>query len=118
MPSKTKTSQQATADVFTAIAHPVRRRILDRLMNGDLTVTHLAEPLEGEMTRSAVSQHLAILLQSGLVEMQRKGRENYYHLRPENLNEVARWIEQYEQFWVEKLDALEAYLVSAEDEAS
>ncbi len=99
--------------MFTAIAHPVRRKILERLATGDLSVSRIAEPF-AEMTRSAISQHLSILLESGLVEMQRQGREHFYRLRPDNLNEVYRWIQQYERFWTSKLDALEAYLDEGE----
>lgn len=111
-----KTTQHADADVFTAIAHPVRRRILDALIQGDLTVTQLADPFD--VTRSAISQHLGILLQSGLVEMEKRGRQNYYRLRPENLNAIHTWISKYEKLWPEKLDALSAYLdrVAAEEE--
>ncbi|MBL8161040.1 MAG: helix-turn-helix transcriptional regulator [Anaerolineae bacterium] len=115
MPAKTKTTQHANLDVFTAIAHPVRRQILDRLAQGDLTVTELAQPFD--VSRSAISQHLSILLESGLVTMQRQGREHTYRLRPENLNEVQRWISQYERFWAARLDALEAFLdQQAEDQ--
>lgn len=117
MPPKSKTTQHAGADAFTAIAHPIRRGILDMLVSGEMTVTHIdaaAKPFE--VSRPAISQHLAILLESGLVGMETRGRENYYRLRPENLNEVYRWIKHYEQFWPEKLDALEAYLDRLDDE--
>jgi DNA-binding transcriptional ArsR family regulator len=118
MPSRRKTSQRVEADVFTAIAHPVRRSILDMLARGELTASSLAEPYEKQVTRSAISQHLSILLESGLVIREKRGREQVYRLRPENLNEVYRWIRQYEQFWPEKLDALEAFLDRvADDEA-
>ncbi|MBZ0290727.1 MAG: metalloregulator ArsR/SmtB family transcription factor [Anaerolineae bacterium] len=95
-------------NVFTVIAHPVRREILSALAHGDVTVTELAKPFE--ISRSAISQHLNVLLDSGLVAVEKRGREHYYRLRPENLNEVYRWIKQFEHFWNEKLDALEAYL--------
>lgn len=115
MPSH-KTTQHADADAFTAIAHPVRRKILDSLIQGDLTVTQLADPFA--VTRSAISQHLGILLQSGWVEMEKRGRENYYRLRPENLNKIQAWISKYEKLWPEKLDALGEYLnrLAAEEE--
>lgn len=108
MPSARKTTSNATADVFTAIAHPVRRQILDRLMMGEMTVSTLAEPFK--ITRPAISQHLSILLESGLVSIEKRGREHYYQLRPENLNEIYRWISHFERFWPEKLDALADYL--------
>ena len=108
MPTVRKTIGQMDASVFTVIAHPVRRQILSALAQGDVTVTELAKPFE--ISRSAISQHLTNLLESGLVAVEKRGREHYYRLRPENLNEVYRWIRQFEHFWTEKLDALEAYL--------
>jgi DNA-binding transcriptional ArsR family regulator len=110
VPSTRKTSQQADADIFTAIAHPVRRQLLDLLVRGELTVTDLAQPFAEDKSRSAISQHLKILLDSGLVALHKRGREHYYHLRPENLNVVYAWIKQYERFWPEKLAALGDYL--------
>lgn len=103
-----KTVQAADVDVFTAIAHPVRRQILDTLARGELSVANLAAPFD--ISRSAISQHLSILLDSGLVTMKKQGRENVYQLRPENLNHVYQWLQQYEKFWPEKLDALGQYL--------
>jgi DNA-binding transcriptional ArsR family regulator len=114
MPSRRKTSQHVDADVFTAIAHPVRRGILDMLARGELPANSLAEPFD--VTRSAISQHLGILLESGLVLREKRGREQVYRLRPENLNEVYRWIRQYEHLWPEKLDALEAFLDTMDEE--
>jgi DNA-binding transcriptional ArsR family regulator len=108
MPSTHRPSEGLDADVFTAIAHPVRRQILNSLVRRDLTVTDLAEPFE--ISRSAISQHLSLLLDSGLVAVEKRGREHFYRLRPENLNEVYRWIKQFEHFWTGRLDALEAYL--------
>jgi DNA-binding transcriptional ArsR family regulator len=108
MPVPRRTIGQIDTDVFTVIAHPVRRQILETLAHGDKTVTGLAEPFE--ISRSAISQHLSILLESGLVAVQKRGKERYYQLRPGNLNEVYRWINQFERFWSEKLDALEVYL--------
>jgi len=111
-----KTTGQVDTDIFAAIAHPVRRQILDTLMQGDMTVTALSAPYD--ISRSAISQHLSILMESGLVAMEKRGREHYYQLRPENLNEIARWIGQYEHFWQQKLDALGDYLndMAAQDE--
>ncbi len=112
MPASSKTTQHAAADVFTAIAHPVRRQILDMLVPGEQSVGQLAEPfVESQaMTRPAISQHLAILLESGLVDREKRGREQYYRLRPENLNDLRDWLRHYEHFWSDKLDALGDYL--------
>ncbi len=104
-----KTVQHSNADVFTAIAHPVRRQILDHLIEGDRTVKVLAGQFEN-ISRPAISQHLAILLEVGLVSMHEEGRENFYHLQPERLQEVEAWVRHYERFWHKKLDRLGEYL--------
>jgi DNA-binding transcriptional ArsR family regulator len=103
-----RTVHQVDTDVFTAIAHPVRRQLLDRLANGDHAVKTLAEPFE--LTRPAISQHLRILLDSGLVTEYRVGRERRYRLQAERLAEVRAWLQHYERFWNSKLDALGEYL--------
>lgn len=95
-------------DVFTAIAHPVRRQLLDLLADGERPVKALAEPFH--MTRPAISQHLRILLDVGLVSEHRVGRENHYRLEPDRLAEVQLWLRRYERFWTRKLDALSDYL--------
>lgn len=108
MPNRNKSSQQAGADVFTAIAHPVRREILDHLSKDDLTVTYLASKFD--VSRPAISQHLAILLDVGLVSRQTQGRMNRYHLEPDKLEEVDAWMRHYRRFWTKKLDALDTFL--------
>lgn len=113
MPSARKTSQSADADVFTAIAHPVRRRILELLADQEQNVLSLAQPFAAEISRSAISQHLKVLQDSGLVEVRKQGREHLYRLEVENLNEVYRWIKQYERLWTQKLDALGEFLENA-----
>jgi DNA-binding transcriptional ArsR family regulator len=114
MPVVRKTVQRADADVFTAIAHPIRRRLLDLLAEGERPVGRLAEPFD--TTRPAISQHLRILLDAGLVSEHRHGRERRYQLQPERLREVQAWLRQYERFWVQKLGALGAYLDAMETE--
>jgi DNA-binding transcriptional ArsR family regulator len=108
MPAVAKTVQDADADVFAAIAHPVRRRILDRLAEGEQPVNRLASPFD--LSRPAVSQHLRILLDAGLVGERRAGRERRYRLRPEPLAEVRDWLRTYERFWRGRLVALGDYL--------
>lgn len=108
MPVMSKTVQHADADIFTAIAHPVRRQILDRLVGGEESVTELAQPFG--MTRPAISQHLRILREVGLVTEQRHGRERHYRLQPERLYEVRAWMQKYDHFWRNRLAALNEYL--------
>jgi DNA-binding transcriptional ArsR family regulator len=98
----------ATVDVFSAIADPTRRELLDRLSEGDRPVRELAEPLA--MSLSAVSQHLRVLKDVGLVAERRAGRDHVYRLEPGPLLEVDAWIRHYERFWRAKLDALGDHL--------
>jgi DNA-binding transcriptional ArsR family regulator len=98
----------ASADTFYAIADPTRRAILDRLRTGEQSVTSLAEPFS--MSLPAISQHLQVLTEAGLVTQRRVGRQRFYRLNPEPLKKVSDWVAHYEQFWEEKLDALGRYL--------
>ncbi|HEY9640212.1 MAG TPA: metalloregulator ArsR/SmtB family transcription factor [Coleofasciculaceae cyanobacterium] len=98
----------ASADIFQAIADPTRRAILDRLRAGEQPVKQLAEPFE--MSLPAISQHLQILCNAGLVSQQKLGRQRLYRLNPVPLQQVSQWIARYEPFWQQKLDALGTYL--------
>ena len=98
----------ASADVFVAIADPTRRALLDLLRSGEQPVKELAQPFA--MSLPAISQHLQILCEAGLVQMRKAGRQRFYRLNPEPLKQISEWIAQYEQFWQEKLDALGNYL--------
>ena len=104
---------QAHADVFLAIAHPVRRALLDRLRRGEQPVLALAEPFD--MTLPAVSQQLRVLRRAGLVRERREGRQRYYRLTPEPLKEVREWMRMYEKFWIRKLRGLGEYLDTHEE---
>ena len=105
----------STADreqaVFGAISHPARRQILDLLVGTDRSVNAIAEHFE--MSRPAVSQHLGILLDAGLVTEQRRGRERHYHLVPARLGPVLDWIAHYERFWDHHLARLQKHLMKA-----
>ena len=95
-------------DVFGAISHPARRRMLDLLVETDRSVTTIAGHFE--MSRPAVSQHLRILLDAGLVTEQRHGRERRYHFVPERLGPVREWMAHYERFWDDRLQRLQKLL--------
>lgn len=96
------------SDVFGAISHPARRRMLDLLLESDRSVNTIAEQFQ--MSRPAVSQHLRILLEVGLVTEQRHGRERRYHLVPDGLGPVREWMAQYERFWDDRLQRLQKLL--------
>jgi DNA-binding transcriptional ArsR family regulator len=95
-------------DVFGAISHPARRYMLDLLAEADHSVNAMAGHFK--MSRPAVSQHLRVLLDAGLVTEQRHGRERLYHFVPENLAPVHDWLSLYERFWDERLSRLQKLL--------
>jgi DNA-binding transcriptional ArsR family regulator len=95
-------------DVYAAIADPTRRGILDLLAGDGRSVTELAAPFR--MSRPAVSQHLRVLREAGLVSEQRSGRQRIYRLAPDGLREVDLWLASYRRFWRTKLAALGEYL--------
>lgn len=101
-------------DVFGAISHPARRRMLDLLAEADRSVNALAGQFQ--MSRPAVSQHLRVLLATGLVTEQRHGRERRYHLVPERLGPVREWMAHYERFWDDRLQRLQKQLTQRSKE--
>ena len=102
------TTSDREPDAFGAISHPTRRRILDLLRKADCSVNVIAGHFP--MSRPAVSQHLRILHDAGLVTEQRYGRERRYHLVPERLGPVRDWIGAYESFWDDRLERLQKTL--------
>jgi len=94
--------------VFRAIADPTRRQILDALARREECVMELAKDFE--ISLPAISQHLKVLKQAGLIHGQREGRQIFYRLDPAPLRVVSRWVHPYERFWRMKLDALQAHL--------
>jgi DNA-binding transcriptional ArsR family regulator len=90
--------------VFAAVSDPTRRAIIDRLAKGPARVTDVAEPLP--MSLAAVSKHVMVLENAGLVRRSRQGREHVLELDARPLHEVARWASRYERYWSERLDRL------------
>lgn len=95
-------------DVFQAIADPTRREIINMIAHQSLNLNSVAEQFH--ISRPAVSKHIKILTECGLIEIEQKGRERHCTAKLEKLNEVSGWVEQYRKFWTQKLDALEVYL--------
>jgi len=93
---------------FTAVAEPHRRRILDRLREGECGVTELVDLLA--LSQPGVSKHLRILREARLVAVRADGKRRLYRLAPAPLADVDAWLAQYRQFWTERLDALEDHL--------
>ena len=94
--------------IFAALADPTRRAILGRLRSGEASVTELAEPFA--MSLPAVSKHLKVLEQAGLISRGRDGQRRPCQLRPEPLVEIAAWAEHTRAAWEHRLDRLDAHL--------
>jgi DNA-binding transcriptional ArsR family regulator len=94
--------------VFSALADPTRRAILERLMDGEVTVSELAQPFD--MSLPAISKHLKVLERAGLIAKGRDAQWRPCRLEADPLKEVAAWMEPYRQFWEERYDRLDAYL--------
>jgi DNA-binding transcriptional ArsR family regulator len=95
-------------DVFQAIADPTRREIIHLLAKKSLNLNAVAGKFD--VSRPAISKHIKILTECGLITIHQQGRERLCEARLEKLNEVSNWVEQYSKFWNAKLDALEDYL--------
>jgi DNA-binding transcriptional ArsR family regulator len=98
-------------DAFLALADPTRRRIIESLADGESPFGDLADQFE--MSRPAVSQHLKVLREAGLVAVRKDAQRRIYRLNPEGLGELDRWLDQVKRFWGPRLDDLERALEGA-----
>lgn len=93
---------------FAALADPTRRAILARLASGEATVSELAEPFD--MTQPAISKHLKVLEQAGLISRDRDAQRRPSRLEPKRLAEASAWLDRYRQFWEASFNRLDAVL--------
>ena len=93
---------------FTALAHPTRRAILARLMQGEVNVTDLAKPFD--MSQPAISKHLKVLERAGLVSRGREAQARPVRLEAAPLEDAVKWLERYKRFWSESFDKLDDVL--------
>jgi len=100
---------------LSALADPTRRGLLARLATGDATVSELAEPYD--ISLAAISKHLKVLEEAGLVSRSRNAQWRPCHLEPAPLRTVSDWLEEYRRFWDRNLDSLGAYLKTMEKTA-
>ena len=103
-------SSASPIDVFHAIADPNRRRLIDLLATGEKPVQELAGNFD--ITLAAVSQHLGVLREAGLVTSRPRGRQRLYQLQPAGLQEVDEWTARYRGFWKSRLKRLRTVLDS------
>jgi DNA-binding transcriptional ArsR family regulator len=97
-----------SVNAFAVLAEPTRRRILDALLDGERPVSDLVERLG--MSQPAVSKHLRVLREAGMVVARIDAQRRCYRLEPAALAEVDAWLAPYRKLWAERLDALEAHL--------
>ncbi|MGR3492125.1 MAG: ArsR/SmtB family transcription factor [Shimia sp.] len=100
---------QPTLDtVFAALADPTRRAILAMLLEDDMAVTDVAEPFETSL--AAISKHLTVLAQAGLITQEKRGRVKWCKLEPDALRDASVWMQAFGQYEAVNLDAFEAFL--------
>jgi DNA-binding transcriptional ArsR family regulator len=100
------------SSTFAALAHPIRRAILERLAHGEATVNQLAEPLP--ITGQAVSQHLQVLERAGLIERGRAAQLRPSRLRGDRMKDAVEWLLAYRRFWEASFDRLDERLPTSE----
>jgi DNA-binding transcriptional ArsR family regulator len=95
-------------DVFQAIADPTRRQIMEMLAQKSLNLNAIADNFDA--SRQAVSVHVRILRECGLISIKKQGRERYCEAKLDKLGEVITWVDHCQQFWTKKFNSLEKYL--------
>ena len=99
-------------DVFQAVADPTRRQIIGMLAKQPLNLNTIAESFD--VSRQAVSLHVKILNECGLIAIKKQGRERYCEAKLDKLEEVASWVDEYRQFWKKKFKSLDKYLIKVQ----
>lgn len=102
--------------VFSALADPTRRAILERLSAGETTVTELAHPFQ--MSLPAVSKHLKVLERAGLISRGREAQWRPCRLEAHAMKEATDWLTEYRRFWDERLNRLDQYLTELQQQDS
>ncbi len=101
-------SSDPLSATFGALADPTRRAIIARLARGETTVTELSKPFD--MSGPAISKHLKVLENAGLITRSREAQWRPCKIEPQALKSLDEWLDQYRQFWEQRLDRLEDYL--------
>ena len=108
-----KMSMETRRDVFQAIAYPTRREIINLIAHQSLNLNSIAAKFG--ISRQAISLHIKILNECGLITIHTRGRDRFCEAKFEKLAEVSLWIDQYSTFWEKRLDALETHLSNREE---
>ncbi|PVB61662.1 metalloregulator ArsR/SmtB family transcription factor [Labrenzia sp. 011] len=99
---------------FSALSDSTRRAIVARLSDGEASLSELAEPFE--MSLTAVSKHLKVLSDAGLVEIEKRGRTRHCRLQGAPIKEAVDWLSKYEAFWLDRFDALARHLAKEDND--
>jgi DNA-binding transcriptional ArsR family regulator len=99
---------EARRDVFQAIADPTRRAIINLLSQQTLNLNSVADHFD--ISRPAVSKHIKILTECGLITIKQEGRERICKADLKSLSQIDKWLDQYRVFWTKKLDALQSFI--------
>ena len=102
-------------DVFQAIADPTRREIINILSKQSLNLNAVADRFD--ISRPAVSRHIRILTECGIIVIKQQGRERFCEANLKSFDKVSQWVEECRTFWLKKLDALEFFLQDEKNEA-
>jgi DNA-binding transcriptional ArsR family regulator len=103
-------------DVFQAIADPTRREIIDLLSRQPMNLNAIAQHFD--ITRPAISNHIRILNECGIINIEQIGRERFCKIQPETLKEVSNWIGRYDELWGSKINSFEKYLYKLKSKRS
>lgn len=103
---------ESRRDVFQAIADPTRREIIGLLAQKSMNLNAISANFD--VSRQAISLHIKILTECGLIVIRQQGRERFCEARFEQLGEVSDWINQYKKFWTSQFDALDNYLTQVQ----
>lgn len=103
------------SQIFSALADPTRRAILENLTRGEANVSDLAKPFLNDMSLPAITKHLKVLEKAGLITKTREAQWRPCKLNGQPLRDAAGWLEHYRKFWEESFDRLEEYLKTIVD---
>lgn len=93
---------------FAALAHPVRRAMLDRLLINELSIGELSAPFD--MQKPTISRHIRTLEQAGLIQRTVTGRTHHCRVNPEGIHQLRSWLDRYERVWTLQLDQLDEFI--------
>jgi DNA-binding transcriptional ArsR family regulator len=110
-----KSSSPTLDAIFSALSDPTRRKLLEGLALGEKTVTEVAAPFFNDMSLPAISKHLRILEEAGLIVRRKQGRVHHLQLAAAPMKEASEWLDIYRQFWDAQFDALAQFLREQKD---